>query len=178
MLAAEDGQEITVCRRLRSRPEGTFTAGGNSLDLGNGALRQLTFLPREIFIEVYALTVDQLRFPDAGAWERLQDRLLGGQYASFLRPVRDVVDELEGEAKNFWRPDRRGNPRAKQLQESIRAWKQKRREAEENEKALRRIEARLVEINGKLEELWREKTNIAVYLNRSQRLYPALKNAG
>ena len=83
-----------------------------AVNIGNKPLDILAFISQEIFTAVYSLTLDKLCFPDESAWQELQDRLLGGQYAPFLRPVAKVINELENEAQKFWRPDRRGKPRA------------------------------------------------------------------
>lgn len=175
VLVTDNEREISVHRRLRSRPEGTLIDGNTTLNLRNDALAQLISVPREIFVEVYALTADQMRFPDPGAWQRVQDQLLGGQYASFLRPVRDVINELDNEARRLWHTDRRSGIITRELQEKIRELTQKRQEAQENEEALRRIEGRLADLNQEREHLLIEKTRVTTYLIRSQRLLPVRK---
>jgi len=174
-IVGDDGEEVTVQRRLRSRVEGKLINGQNSFNIGNNVLDKVAFMPREIFSEVYALALDKLRFPDSNAWQGLQEQLLGGQYASFLKPVSRVMEDLANEANQLWRPDRRGNPLAKRLQERISELKRHREEARENERVLRDKEQELAELNKALADLQEQKVTLLAYLNRSKRLLPVRK---
>jgi uncharacterized protein YhaN len=168
-----NSQETRIYRRLRSRPEGTMTSGGNILDLGNGPIPCISFIQREIFDEIFALTLDQLRFPSEAVWQKLQDQLLGGQYASFLIPAADAASNLEAEANSLWRGDRHGNPREKQLRQALNNLNQKLLEAEKNERDLHKKEEQLYDLRHELEGLVERKKALAVAMDRFERLYPA-----
>lgn len=170
-----NGDLMVVQRTLRSRPEGKIIKGEISFDIRNNPLDILAFMPREIFSDVYSLTLDKLCFPDSNAWQELQDQLLGGRYASFIKPVSKVINELDNEAAQLWRPDRRGKPESKELQKRIAELKRMRKDAIENERELRIKEQKLYELIRQLNELNKEKTVLHTYLIRSERLLPVKK---
>lgn len=175
VVQTENKQEWTIYRRLRSRPEGTLTMQGKSYALNNGPLDLLASLPREVFAEVYALTADQLRFPEEALWMKLQEQLLGGQYVSFLNPVREVVRQLEQEANDLWRPDRRGKPKDRKLREMLHDYHSMLAEAEKNENYLYEAEAKLEDSQRELKGLMNQKKEILMNMDRFERLYPVWK---
>jgi len=166
---------ISVQRILRSRPEGRVVKGETGFDIRNNPIDMLAFMPREIFSDIYSLTLDKLRFPDSNTWQELQDQLLGGQYTSFIKPVSGVIEELEDEAIRLWRPDNRGKPEDKSLREKISKLKHKRKEARENEEELRNKERELDELNKKLYEANKKRTQLNSYLIKYERLLPVKK---
>lgn len=174
-LLNEKGELFSVQRSLGSQPQGKVIKNGVSSDLRNRTLEMLAFLPYSVFQEVYFLTLDKLVFPDSDAWQILQDQLLGGQYVSFLKPVSEVLIDLEQEANRLWRPDRRGKPRAKQLREEILNLKRARREAEEREEELRAKERLCQNLLAEEKRLQSEKTKLWADLNRLERLLPVKK---
>jgi uncharacterized protein YhaN len=174
-LVQQNGEEIIVQRSLRNQAQGEAIKGQTSFNLRNKSLEMLAFLPRDIFSEVYFLTLEQLRFPDASAWQELQDQLLGGQYTSFLKPVSDVITDLEDEANSLWRPDRRGKPVAKLLHKQILELTQRRKKASENEQNLRDKEQQLFNLCQAQEENKEKRIQLLADLNRAERLLPAKK---
>lgn len=175
VIEEQSGEEYTVQRSLRNRAQGTIIKGQTSFNLGNHSLESLAFLPRVVFAEVYFLTVDQLCFPNVNAWQELQDQLLGGQYASFLKPVSGVIADLESEVNSLWRPDRRGKPVARLLDEEILKLTQQRRLAYENEQKLREIEQQLFTLREEQEKLKQERIQLLAELNCIERLLPVKK---
>lgn len=171
-LVAGNGQELEVSRRLRGQPEGSLVMEGRITSLRNEPLPQVAFMPREVFQEIYALGLDQLRFPDPAAWQKLQDQLLGGQFGSFLRPVSAVLPELSGEAAGLWRADRRGNPRSKVLDQELKELRHKIREAEENEQELRRLEVELDQLAARHRLLREDKVRLTALLRRYSIMIP------
>lgn len=171
-LMDKEGREFSVYRRIRSRAEGVLTIDNKGINLGNNPIKQLEFLPSHIYNEVYALTVDELRFPEDEVWNGLEDRLIGGRYVSFLQPVSTVTDKITSEAGSLWRPDRQGKPRFKQLSESLNALKVRLGEAEENEKSMHNIEEDLEKLNTRLNGMIKQKGSLVFYLDRFERLYP------
>lgn len=171
----DDGTAFSVYRTLKSRADGKIICKSSSTSLGNKPIEKLDVLPRNIFMEAYALTVDELCFPDDKLWQKIEDQLLGGQYSSFLRPVRDVIPEVEGEAANLWRPDRRGNPKDRQLKDQLSGLKERLRGAAENEKRLYELRGELSDLGIMLDNKLKRKTFLSAYIERFQRLSPVRK---
>lgn len=174
-IVYDDGTEIIINRTLKSRADGVLTCKSNSTDIGNNPIIGLDKLPRNIFMEAYALTVDELCFPDDKLWQKMQDQLLGGQYKSFLMPVRDVISGIESESVNLWRPDRRGAPMDKRLRSSLTELKERLKCASENEKRLHDLQKELSNLNILLNNKLAEKTRLTAYIEKFQRLSPVRK---
>lgn len=174
-LVRENGEVLTVQRSLGRRPLGQIIKKQTVADLGNRKLPFLDFLSRAIFREIYCLTVEQMRFPDWTAWSELEEQLLGGQYLSFLKPVSAVWAELENEANSLWRPDRRGKPRAKQLQAEIAELMKRRQKALENEANLREKAEQIAHLAEKLAQNQKQEIQLSAELERARRLLPLHK---
>jgi len=171
-LKDKDGVQHIVYRRLRNRAEGKMITGEKIINLNNGAIKQLSNMPFEVFNEVYALTIDQMGFPDYVIWQRLQDQILGGQYMSFMQPVNSVISELQNEANSLWRPDRQGKPKDKLLQEKLKDLRLKLQEAEKNENQMRILEEKLYSLTQELEKVMSKKAGLTAIIDRFERLYP------
>jgi uncharacterized protein YhaN len=115
-----DQDLVDVRRRLRSSPSGTIVRDGRSESLRNDDLPFVSHISPRVFRQVYALGLADLASLAEEGWEAVQDRILGRLGASDLRPAREVADELEAEARALWRPDRRGTPRVRRLDDAIR----------------------------------------------------------
>jgi DNA repair exonuclease SbcCD ATPase subunit len=84
---------------------------------------------REVFRQVFALTLTEVASLESHAWSEIQDRLIGGMGARDLVPARSVADALETEAQRLWRPSRRGGQEIRVLRERIRVARAARSEA-------------------------------------------------
>ena len=173
-IILNEEENITVHRRLLSRPVGMLERGDRIADLRNRALPYVEVLPRNVFEEVYAIELHDLKFPETAAWESMQ-QLLGGQFNSFLRPVTDVIRGLDEEANRLWRPDRRGKPRAKEIQDRLRGLREMLGEARDNEDKLHRDEALLLDRQHKLQQYITKKAELLAYIDRCERLNPVRK---
>lgn len=174
-LVLKDEEVVTVNRRLKSAPATTLVQGDRAVELRNRALSYVEVLPREVFREVYAVELSALKFPQPRAWETMQQLLLGGQFSSFIRPVNQVVGELEEEANRLWRFDRRGKPRAREIGERISRLRVLQQEARAREEGLRRAQMKLAECRCMLEEKIRRKSQLIAYIDRCERLNPVRK---
>lgn len=170
-----NGERAKVARRLRSKAEGSIIINDKRTDMGNKALDQLEFMPVSIFKEVYALSVDQLRFPDQESWKEIQEQIFGGQYRSIFKDVRSVVCELDNEANSLWRKDRKGKPEDKKLLEQLSALKQSLYTARENEKAMYDIEVEIKNIDAEIDKAAIDRTNIIKSIDHIEKLYPIYK---
>lgn len=174
-LTLDDGQRIEVTRKLRYRPEGTMIRSNKIINLGNGPVPYIASLPWEIFDEIYALTIEDLCFPDGRLWEKIQDQLLGGQYASFLKPVSQVVKEIDNEANSLWRDDNRGKPQTKLVAKRLLELEHRLKDAYKNEQELRKIERDLNEKNDYLNNLVLEKGQLLDRMDWYNTVYPIKK---
>jgi len=125
-----DGRTAAVHRRLMSTPQGVLAIdGGDGEPLANRAVPWVGHVTRAMFDSLFALTADEAFELQQGAWSQVEDRLLGGASYSFLRSARDAAEDLQKQADGLWRNDRRGNPRAKVLQQLLKDLKDARKAA-------------------------------------------------
>lgn len=158
-LETDSGTPFTVERCIGGRLIGLLVHRDKVVPISNGALPFVAFMPRDVFAELYALSLDRLRMPDRTAWDRLQDQLLGGRYGAPFRALSQVLADLETEANKLWRPDNRGNPLCKQIREQLRRLNSERHEALENERRIRVLEEEFCRIADRAEKLaWRKHT--------------------
>lgn len=173
----DDGQEVEVLRRLRSQPEGLLTWRGrdSAVALRNDTVPFARHVTRQIYEAIFALTLDDLRFPREQVWSELQDSLLGGLGAGVLRPGREVMAELEEEANRLWRPDRRGRPEERQLVDRIRQLRELVRQARETDARLREKMLASEEKGREFHRLEEETVTIKGSLRQANRLVPVKK---
>jgi uncharacterized protein YhaN len=171
-LTTRDGVDYEVTRRLRSAPVGTVRRNGRAEGIRNDDLPFLAHVPRSVFRQVYAVRLSELAGLDDDGWEAVQDRILGRLGAQDLRPAREVAAELETAARALWRPDRRGQPRIRQLDESIRQISARRPEARERAQSRRRAADRLDETRGVLRSAREERRRLQDRLDRLRRWVP------
>ena len=146
-----DEETVEVSRRLRSSPTGTLVQAGQSESLRNDDLPFVSHVSARVFRQVYALGLADLASLADEGWEAVQDRILGRLGATDLRPAREVADELESEARALWRPDRRGSPRVRRLDDAIREAAARRPEVRQQSHRRRAAAERLADTRRVLE---------------------------
>ena len=145
-IRLDDGGTVEVHRRLlASAGRGSATANGRASEMGNSPLLFAQHVSREVFRQVYAISLPELAALKSESWARVQDRLTGAMGASDLQPARVVAAEFGRDANALWRPDRRGRPLARALQEELRELADRRREAVKSDQEMRRMAARRAE---------------------------------
>ncbi|MGB9867792.1 MAG: AAA family ATPase [Bacillota bacterium] len=169
-LVLDSGAPISVERRIGTRVTGTIVQGGRALPIGNTALPWVSFMPREVFAELYTLNLDRLRMPDKATWEGIQDQLLGGRYGGTMRPLSQVILELESDANKLWRPDNRGNPLCKQIREQLRRLNAQRHDALQNQKRIQELQGELSALTARAEELSQRQRQIKAAIEDVERL--------
>ncbi|MEX2467078.1 MAG: AAA family ATPase [Gemmatimonadota bacterium] len=157
VLSLHDDRTAEVTRRLRSQPAGQLQLGDRTTDLRNQPVPWVEHVPRRVFRQVFAVTLRELASLDEETWVRIQDRVIGSMGAADLRPVREVVAELEREAGELWRPNRRGNQKVREARERMRSLRARRREATDRDRELR----------AKVDEL--ERTHRKLHAKRDRR---------
>ncbi|MGE3164217.1 MAG: AAA family ATPase [Planctomycetota bacterium] len=127
----DTGSVGRLTRTLRGRVEGKWEYGHESRDLGNQPLAHAARIGLPVFETIYALSVERLRALDGRSWESVLELLLTGLGTSDLASVQAVIASLETEANALWRPDRRGKPRARGIENEIITLEGQRRHAQE-----------------------------------------------
>lgn len=163
---------VAVERLLRSQPSGTLTVDGADEDLRNRSLPWVEHVPRQVFRQVFAVTLADLAGLDEETWGRVQDRILGSMGASDIVPARDVAAALEKEAGELWRPNRRGNQEIRDLQAEIRELRTRRRDALERDRSLRALVAERDAARERLQEARERRHRERVAVERAQALLP------
>ncbi|MGI6574912.1 MAG: AAA family ATPase [bacterium] len=170
-----DGTKVDIYRRLRSQPEGQLVKDNVTEELRNRTVPFAAHVPRQLFQELFALTLDKLCFPQEQLWSDLQDYLLGGLATSFLRPVSKVVADLEREADKLWRADRRGRPKDRELRQKLLQLHGERQAAREREERIRSLLKEHALLKAEVIEMQATRVNLATFLRRAKRLAPVQK---
>ena len=123
-----DGRCWEVHRQLRSGPTGSLVRDGAAEELRNRTLPCAEHVPPAVFRQVYAITLSELAGLDGAGWNRIQERLIVALGAPDLRPARAVAEELEQEAAQLWRPNRRGRQLIREQRSRLRELAAHRRE--------------------------------------------------
>lgn len=176
-LQLRDGTVVRVYRRLANHtqgrveyvaPDGVVTGE----DLRNRPLPPAAHIPQQVFEEVFALTLEELRFPREEAWSVIDQKLLGNLAADFLRPVRQVIQELQEEADRLWKPNRRGKHREKEIEAELGRLQELRQEAAARDREIREAHRQRQQLEARVQELTREEQQLKVQLRRAERLLP------
>ncbi|HSR41434.1 MAG TPA: AAA family ATPase, partial [Longimicrobiales bacterium] len=165
-------ERVTVRRRLLASPWGRIERNGDAEDLANRTVPWAHHVRRELFDEVFALTLADLARVDEKRWPEIQDRLLGSLGAEDVRGAREVVLELEAEAGGLWRPNRRGDQRIRALQEELAALNDARAEARRRDEEARETARALEEAEERLEEVRRRLRDARARVERAETLGP------
>ncbi len=166
------GECATVRRRLRSSPAGSLESPSGSRELRNRPVHWAEHVPRTVFRQVFAITLQELAGLDEETWGRIQDRVLGSMGASDLRSAREVADTLEREAGEIWRPSRRGNQRLRDLQAEIRDLRSRRASAVERDRDIRNLVEEREGVARRLQEARAERHKEKLVVERVQELLP------
>lgn len=184
-LRMDDGAVQEIHRRLLSAGRAILTAGGREESIDNRPVPGAEHVKRVVFRQVYALTLSGLAGLERESWELVQDRLVGAMAAPDLRSARVVAAELDGEAARLWRPDRRGRPRVRVLQGTLRALNDQLRDAVERDRMLREKVAGMAAAEAELEALREDRARererrrtMAYRLNRLLPVRRTLKRIG
>ena len=136
-IRLDDGTAVDLERRLASAGRGRLTIDGVTEDIRNRSLAAAGHVNRGVFRHVYALTLAELASLEGESWNIVQDRLVAALGMRGLKPAREVAAQFEVEANRQWRPDNRGRPRYRVLQDELADLNQLRRDAVDLDRALR-----------------------------------------
>ena len=172
VLELDAGGEAEVTRKLMSSPQTTLMWNGEHQELANRNLPSVEHVSKDLYEAVYAPTQADLRSLPEARRQEIEDRLLGGLGAGLLRPTRDVVSEIQSEAAQLWRPDRRGSPRHRELSTTRVGIRKQRDDAKQADEQVRGKAVRLNEVQQFIGNLANKKAHIAAELHRADKLRP------
>lgn len=179
-IRLDDGTTFEIHRRLASSGSGRVSGDGRTEDIRNRPLGALTHVNRGIFRQVYALTLAELASLEGESWNIVQDRLVAALGMKGLKPPREVAAAFDLAANRLWRPDNRGRPRVRVLQEELNGLYEARRRATEADGALRTKAARKVAAEEALAVVGqgrsRERARREVLEDRLTRLLPVRRD--
>ena len=161
-----------VERTLRSQPSGRLVVDGKTSELRNQAVPWVGHVPRQVFRQVFAITLRELAGLDGETWARIQDKVIGAMGAADLRSARAVAEALEREAGEIWRPNRRGNQRLRELQGTIRELRGRRGAAQERDIRIRRLVEEREAVRAELHEVRERRQLDRAEVERARSLLP------
>ncbi len=148
-IALDDGGGSWTVRRLLSAtgaPKGVAEGPDAApAELRNRPLSWASHVPRRVYRQVYALTLQEMARLEGEEWMEVQDRLVQGMGAVDLRSPRKVERELRSEADALARTDRRGKPKARELERRLGELRQRRELAKERDAGARAKAQKLAE---------------------------------
>lgn len=173
-LQVGDGPELQIHRRLLSRPDGQLHREDSVSDIRNQELPQVRHLRKEVFEQVYAVTLPDLANLKHEGWQAIQDRLVVGMGTQDLTPPREAVAALQSRADSLWRPDRRGKPRHGELLGEIRTLQESVREARSTDQRLRELHQIIPDLRSRLQNLRAQESERKEQIRKINRLLPLL----
>ena len=168
----DNGEEWTIQRKLAGSPTARLTRNGDIENLRNQTLACASHVTREVFRQVFALTLTEVASLESHAWSEIQDRLIGGMGARDLVPARSVAEALETEAQRLWRPTRRGTQEIRVLRERIRGARAARSVALEADRVLRESMRELEQAQEALKATRVEREQQRLLIERITQLLP------
>ena len=175
-IRLDGGGAQEVHRRLTSAASGQVTTDEGARNIANRGLPAVEHVTRNVFRQVYALTLAELAGIEGESWALVQDRLVGAMGVKDIRPARIVAAELEADANRLWRPDNRGRPRVRVLRSELADLNERRRHALELDRMLRAKAGERAEAERALdalrEEGERERERRELLEDRLNRLLP------
>lgn len=167
------GQTLSVTRRLTRTPQGRLQNGSDlEMDLRNKPVPAAEFVSHRVFDAIYALDLHDMTALKDRAWADVQDRLLAGFNLDFLRSARSVLDELDREANDLWRDDRRGRPLSKRLREERDEWVEKLAQSRERESELQTLNDEVRQHAEQLRLLRDEQVQLQAVMRHHDRIGP------
>jgi uncharacterized protein YhaN len=168
-LVLRDGQTVKVSRRLLSAPRGMLVRGEAVEDIANRPLPFVQHVNRDLYQALYALTAYNFHNLKEDQQAEIQDRLLGGFATTRFRSVSRVLQELERDANQLWRPDRR-RTKCSALQEELRQLRGRRQEAVEKEADLQQKLVTLRELQDQRGLLEQERAELKGLIRQAETL--------
>jgi len=171
-VALEDGRRADVWRKLTRNPQGTVSIDGHPRDLSNHDLPFVQHVERNLYDALYSLTLDDMAALEQKERRGVEHRLSGGFGVELLRPMSEVVAELNSEAGSLWRPNRRGKQECRELRDRIREVQEKRKDALERDRGTRQSARRLAALRERLDQIADELPSLQARIKQADQLLP------
>jgi len=178
VLRMNDGETWEVHRRLLSSPVGTLVRDTRTEDIRNRTLPCAEHVPREVFRQVFALTLSELSALRGESWDQVQDQLITGMGATDLASLRGVIEEMHRDAGRLWRPSRVGSQKVRDLQERVRELRLRRRAAADTDGRLRAAAAEREDVETRLRQARDELEACRLFVDGCQHLLPLRDRLG
>ncbi len=171
-LVLGSGEVVQVWRKLNSGPQARLIRGTQVMELSNQALPWTDHVGRQLYQALYAISQANMRSISREEHESIEDRLLDSLGSDLFRPLREVWQELDSRAQKLWRSDNRGKPVSRKLLQDIQAARTRRRQALEQDRAVRDKALRLVAVEDRITVLEGELARLKAMLRRADELLP------
>lgn len=175
-IVLQDGKEVQCRRRLLSVPRGSLTCEGGAEEIANRALPFAQHVGRDLYRSLYALTAYDFRDLEKSQDDQIRERLLGGLTVTRFRPVFAVLNELDRDAKQLWRTDRRGRPRSAELSEQLKRVRQERQRAVQQEAELQSRLSEMEQARGELQDVENSRAELKAGIRRAEVLVPVARS--
>ena len=87
-IRLDNGEEWAIHRKLAGSPTARLTRNESVENIRNQTLACASHVTREVFRQVFALTLTEVASLESDAWSVIQDRLIGGMGDRDLVPAR------------------------------------------------------------------------------------------
>ncbi|MGB3367632.1 MAG: AAA family ATPase [Acidaminobacteraceae bacterium] len=163
----DTGKNISVTRKLADKPEGNVMFEGEIKAIANKALENVSHISKDIFKQVYAVTLDDMNNLSNRSMELVFDGLVENYGLDFLNAPSEVIKDIQSKENDIYRENRRGNYRVKEIDNEIREIKTEIRNSEKSVDEYFKSKIELEEIN----KIKKEKVSELCELNsRNSRL--------
>jgi len=126
------GKNISVSRKLSDKPEGNVMCDGDIKAIANKALEDVNYVSKDVFKQVYAVTLDDMNSLSNRSMELVFDGLVENYGLDFLNAPSEVIKEIQSKENDIYRENRRGKYRVKDIDDEIRACSAEIRDSEKS----------------------------------------------
>ncbi len=117
VLSLNNGSDLSIHRTIFSNTmKGSILQNGTAQELDDLPIPGIEPINRSLYRNVFALSLQDLLFPNKETWNMFQDLLSSSQQQ---RSASEVRDQLFRVAMNRWRPDRRAKTECDLLNEQL-----------------------------------------------------------
>lgn len=110
---------FSVSRALGDRPEGKLIEGSSLKSIANGPIRGIGNISRDIYRQLYAITLDDLSAISDKSWDVIVDGLIGSYGLEFIKSPSDAIKDIELRKNEIFRDSRRGKYLIKDIDDEI-----------------------------------------------------------
>lgn len=113
------GKNISVSRKLSDKAEGNVVRDGAVKAIANKPLEDVAHVSKDVFKQVYAVTLDDMNSLSNRSMELVFDGLVENYGLDFLNAPSEVIKEIQSKENDIYRENRRGKYRVKDIDDEI-----------------------------------------------------------